>query len=152
MAAQYPFSRILLATELTEFDTGAERIAFAMAQGCGVPLRVVIPIPSNAEFEGSQPELVLQAEEAAARRIADLRERAAVANVQLDICVRRGAEEHLEIIAEAQEAQTDLIIVRRRGKPGFLANLLLGEMVSKVIRDAKCSVLLVPRVLLRGSD
>lgn len=145
MAAQYPFSRILLATELTEFDTGAERIAFAMAQRCGVPLRVVIPIPSNAEFEASQPELALQAEEAAARRIADLRGRAAVGNVQLDIRVRRGAEEHLEIVAEAQEAQTDLIIVRRRGKPGFLANLLVGEMVSKVIRDVKCSVLLVPR-------
>jgi len=30
--SNYPFNRILLATEHTEFDAGAERLAFAMAK------------------------------------------------------------------------------------------------------------------------
>lgn len=145
MANPYPFSRVLLATELTEFDAGAERIAFAMAQRCGVPLRVVIPVLSNPEFEAEVPELALRAEEEVAQRIAALRTRALAASVELDVRVRRGAEAHPEIVAEAKEAQSDLIVLRRRGRQGFLARILVGEMVSKVIRDVSCSVLLVPR-------
>ena len=142
----YPFSRIMLATEFTEFDAGAERIAFAMAQRCGISLRVVVPILSNAELEANAPDLALRVEREAAQRIEALRQRAESAGVQLDIHVRRGTSSHEEIVAEAKEAQVDLIVIRRRGKPGFLAKLLVGEMVSKVIRDTSCSVLLVPRM------
>ena len=145
MASNYPFNRILLATEFTEFDAGAERLAFAMAQRCGVPLRVVIPMLSNPEFEANMPDFALRAEQEMAQRIEALQQRAAAANIQLDIRLRRGPEVHAEIVAEAKEAQSDLIVVRRRGRPGFLAKLLVGEMVSKVIRDVSCSVMLVPR-------
>ena len=145
MPNPYPFSRVLLATELTEFDAGAERLAFAMAQRCGVPVRVVIPLLSNAEFEAEMPQFALQAEEEVAQRIEELRARAAGAKVLLDVRVRRGAEAHTEIVAEAKESQSDLIVLRRRGRQGFLARILVGEMVSKVIRDVSCSVLLVPR-------
>ena len=141
----YPFSRILLVTEHTEFDAGAERVAFAMAQRCGVPLRVVLPVVSNPVYEVEAPELVQRDERAAAEKIAELRKRAAELNVEIDIHVRHGEEPYREIVAEAASAETDLIVIRRRGKPGFLANLLVGEMVSKVIRDAPCAVLMVPR-------
>lgn len=141
----YPFSRILLATEHTEFDAGAERIAFAMAKRCGVPLRVVVPIVSNAEFEAEMPQLALRADREAAQKIEALRLDAQVAGVQVEVQVRHGPEPDREIVAEAAESKADLIVIRRRGKPGFLAKLLVGEMVSKVIRDASCSVLTVPR-------
>ncbi len=141
----YPFSRILLATEHSEFDAGAERIAFAMAKRCGVPLRVVVPIVSNPEFEAEMPQLALRADREAAKKIEALRIDAQVAGVQVEVQVRHGAEPDREIVAEAAESQADLIVIRRRGKPGFLAKLLVGEMVSKVIRDASCSVLTVPR-------
>lgn len=143
--SNYPFNRILLATEHTEFDAGAERLAFAMAKRCGVPLRVVVPLLSNPEYEAEMPELALRAEQEAGSKIAELRKQAEVSGVQLDVHVRRGAEIHAEIVAEAVESKTDLIVIRRRGKPGFLARMLVGEMVSKVIRDTSCSVLLVPR-------
>lgn len=141
----YPFNRILLATEHTEFDAGAERIAFAMAKRCGVPLRVVVPIVSNAEFEAEMPQLALRADREAAKKIEALQKQAQAAGVQLDVQVRHGAEPDREIIAEAAESQADLVVIRRRGKPGFLSKLLMGEMVSRVIRDASCSVLTVPR-------
>lgn len=141
----YPFNRILLATEHTEFDAGAERLAFAMAKHCGVPLRVVVPLLSNPEYEAEMPELALRAEQETGKKISALRKQADAAGVQLDVHVRRGSEIHSEIVAEAAESKADLIVVRRRGKPGFLARMLVGEMVSKVIRDTSCSVLLVPR-------
>ena len=143
--SSYPFNRILLATEHSEFDAGAERVAFAMAQRCGLPLRVVVPLLSNPEYEAEMPELALRAEHETAGKIADLRKQANALGVQLDVHVRRGAEIHVEIVAEADESKADLIIIRRRGKPGLLARLLIGEMVSKVIRDTHCCVLTVPR-------
>ncbi|MDD2774496.1 MAG: universal stress protein [Gallionella sp.] len=143
--SDYPFSRILLATEHTEFDAGAERLAFAMAQRCGVPLRVVFPLLSNPEYEAEMPEHALRAEQDVAVKIDDLRKTAAAAGVQLDVQVRRGSEIHTEIVNDARAYQADLIVIRRRGKPSFFARMMVGEMVSRVIRDTTCSVLLVPR-------
>ena len=143
--SKYPFERILLATEQTEFDVGAERVAFAMAKRCGIPLRAVVPIDSNPEFEIEAPELVLRGDELAAAKIASLRERAEAAGVELEVKVRHGSEAHLEITDEASATSTDLIVIRRRGKPGFLSNRLVGDMVSKVMHDARCCVLTVPR-------
>ncbi|MFY9260990.1 MAG: universal stress protein [Gallionella sp.] len=143
--SDYPFSRILLATEHTEFDTGAERLAFAMAQRCGVPLRVVFPLLSNPEYEAEMPEHALRAEQDVAVKIDNLRQAAAIAGVSLDIKVRRGSEIHTEIVDDAREFNADLIVIRRRGKPSFFARMMVGEMVSRVIRDTTCSVLLVPR-------
>ncbi|MCE7876700.1 MAG: hypothetical protein DYH14_05075, partial [Betaproteobacteria bacterium PRO3] len=113
-------ARPLLATEHTEFDAGAERIALDLARARGVSLAVVVPIVSNSELEAIAPGLV-------ARR------------------VRRGEEPWREIVAEAKARDADLIVIRRRGKVSFLANLLVGGMVGKVGTSAPCDVLMVPR-------
>ncbi|MDD2702331.1 MAG: universal stress protein [Sideroxydans sp.] len=143
--SDYPFERILLATEHTEFDVGAERIAFAMAKRCGVPLRAVLPVESNPEYVVQAPERLQREDQEAAAKVESLRAKAAAAGVEIEIKVRHGAETYREIVEEATSTNTDLIVIRRRGKPGFLSNKLVGEMVSKVIRDAHCSVLTVPR-------
>lgn len=140
-----PFKRLLLATEHTEFDTGAERLAFEMARRCGLPLMVVLPVVSNPEFEIAAPQLAERNDREAAGKVDDLRNTATQLGVQLEMHVRRGEEPYREIVDEAKEKQADLIITRRRGKRSFLAKLLVGEMVSKVAGHAPCSVLLVPR-------
>jgi hypothetical protein len=116
-----------------------------MAQRCGIPLRVVLPVVSNPVYEVEAPDLAQRDELAAARKADELRSRAAELNVEIDVHVRHGEEPWHEIVDEAASTQTDLIVIRRRGKPGFLSNLLVGEMVSKVIRDVSCCVLTVPR-------
>ena len=141
----FSFDRILLATEHTEFDAGAERVAFELAKKCATPLHGVLPMVSNAEYEAVAPERVAQTEREAYARLTELRAAAAAADVTLDILVRRGEEPFREIIAEAQRCNADLIVARRRGKRGFLAKLMVGEMVGKVATLAPCSVLLVPR-------
>ena len=59
--------------------------------------------------------------------------------------MRRGEEPYLEIVEEAKSQNSEMLIIRRRGKRGLLANLLVGEMVSKVVAHAPCHVLIVPR-------
>lgn len=141
----HPFQRILLATEGTEFDTGAERVALALARTCGRPLDAVLPLASNPEYEAVAPELAARAEREAAQRLAALRAAAEREGVSLRVRVRRGDEPYQEIVGEAAESQADVLVIRRRGKRGFLAKLLVGEMVSNVIALAPCSVLAVPR-------
>ena len=60
-----PFTRILLATEHTEFDVGAERVALELARRCGVPLAAVLPIVTNPEYEVTDPALAPQRRAAA---------------------------------------------------------------------------------------
>jgi nucleotide-binding universal stress UspA family protein len=140
-----PFSRLLLATEHTEFDRGAEAIAFALAGRCQLALAAVLPLVSNAEYEAAAPQLAARADAEAGARAEAVEAEAASRGVALTLRVRRGAEPFEEIVAEARERQADLIIARRRGKRGFLANLMFGEMVGKVVAHAPCSVLLCPR-------
>ena len=138
------FTRLLLATEHTEFDTGAEAVALALAHRCQLPLATVLPLVSNPEYEALAPQIAARAEQAAAAKIAELRAQAQAAAVTIDLRLRRGEEPYREIVDEAVALGTELIVIRRRGKRGFLANLLVGEMVSKVVAHAPCHVLIVP--------
>src|SRR5512136_324887 len=129
----HPFQRLLLATEHTEFDVGAEALAFALARRCALPLAAVLPVTSNPEFEAVAPELAERADVRAAARRGALLAEAQAQGVALDLNVRRGPEPFAEIVAEARARSADLLVIRRRGQRGLLANLLVGEMVSKVV-------------------
>lgn len=139
------FTRLLLATEHTEFDAGAEALAMALAQRCQLPLAAVLPLVSNPEYEALAPQIAARAEQVAAAKIAELRTQAQAASVAIELHLRRGEEPYREIVDEALSLGTELIIIRRRGKRSFLANLLVGEMVSKVVAHAPCHVLIVPQ-------
>ncbi|HQT25454.1 MAG TPA: universal stress protein [Burkholderiales bacterium] len=139
----HPFSNILLATEHTEFDAGSERVAFELARRCGLALSIVVPVLTNPEFEVSA--LVDKAEQEIASRIEELRKVAVEKGVSIDVHARRGESPAREIVSEAEERKADLVVIRRRGRRSFLAKLLVGEMVSQVVEDSPCSVLMVPR-------
>jgi nucleotide-binding universal stress UspA family protein len=140
-----PYTRPLLATEHTDFDVGSERIALELAAAWRVPLAVVIPIVSNAEYEAVAPDIVSRAEAEILKGTIALRNGAAAARIGTMIQVRRGDERSQEILDEAHRLRSDLLIVRRRGKQGFLAQLLIGEMIGAVVRAAPCDVLMAPR-------
>jgi nucleotide-binding universal stress UspA family protein len=138
------FSRLLLATEHSEYDSGAEALAFELARRCGLPLAGIVPIVSNPEYETLAPQLAERADQQAREWLRALAADAEHAAVKLTMRARHGPEPYREIVDEAVEQSADLIIIRRRGKPGLLANLLVGEMVSKVVAHAPCSVLIAP--------
>jgi hypothetical protein len=100
---------------------------------------------SNPEYEIIAPQLAERGEQEAVSKIEMLDKAAEAEGVKLDVVARRGEEPYIEIVQEATERQSDLIIIRRRGKRSFLSKLMIGEMVSKVVGHAPCSVLFVPR-------
>jgi len=145
MAMTHAFTQLLLATEHSEQDAGAEALAFAMAQRCGLPLAAVLPIVSNPEYEALAPQLAAHTEAQAGQRIQALLAEAQRAGIVLELQARRGPEPYREIVEEAQARRADLLVIRRRGKRGLLANLLVGDMVRNVVTHSPCSVLVVPR-------
>jgi nucleotide-binding universal stress UspA family protein len=116
-----------------------------MAQRCGLPLAVVLPLASNAEYEAVAPQQAARADAEAAAHLQALAQAAQAVGVALQPRVRRGPEQHHEIVEEARALGTQLLVARQRGRRGLLARLLVGEMVSRVAAQAPCSVLLVPR-------
>ncbi len=140
-----PFSRLLLATEHDEFDAGAEGLALALARHCVQPLQVVLPITTNPEYEAVAPQLAEKTEARAAVALRALADAAARASVTVQLRARRGPEPAREILAEAAERGSDLLVIRRRGRRSFLDRLLLGRMVRQVVVHAPCSVLVAPR-------
>ena len=139
------YNRILLASEGTEFDVGAERVAIDLAARWTLGLLAVIPVVSNPEFEVVAPQLAERAEAAAASHLERLRGLASQRGVELTGTVRLGEMPYREIVDEARERAADLIVLRRRGKRGFLANALVGAMSHMVIGQAPCDVLIVAR-------
>lgn len=137
--------RVLLFTQWTEFDSGAERAALALAQRLGAPLAIVVPLLSNPEFEAVAPEVAARAEAKAAQAAAEFARRAQIARVAIDVRVRRGDELWREIVAEARAQHADLLVTRRRGHRSFLGKLRVGEVVRRVAAHAPCPVLMVPR-------
>jgi nucleotide-binding universal stress UspA family protein len=139
------YERILLATEGTEFDVGAERLAIDLAVACNLPLRAVRPVVSNPVFTTVAPVLAAKAEAEAVTYLDELRQRARAQGVDLQGSVRVGERPEEQIVAEASERNADLIVLRRRGKRSYVANLLIGAMVHMVVGHAPCDVLVVPR-------
>lgn len=139
--------RLLLATEHSEQDAGADALALSLARALRVPLAVVTPLASNAEYEAIAPQRAAQAEsDLAARRAAYA---AAAGEVRLSVDVRRGDDAAAGIVAAAHDHGADLLLIRRRGRRGLIAQLLIGEMVSQVLTNAPCSVVVVPRDVRR---
>lgn len=140
-----PFQRLLLATEHSIYDAGAEALALALARRWSLPLAVALPVLSNPEFEMIAPQLAARADAEAAVKRQSLEASARAQQVALQVLVRRGPEAFEGIVDAARELGADAIVIRRRGQRGLLANLLVGEMVSKVVAHAPCSVLIAPR-------
>lgn len=139
------FQHILLATEHGEFDVGAERIAIELAADQGASLHAVIVIASNPEAESIAPELMDRADDEASAALLEVAVRAKERGIAFssEVC-------HCEDLAQgfaqkAREQQADLLVVRRRGRRGWFSRPLVGEMVSRLIDQSPCDVLIAPR-------
>jgi nucleotide-binding universal stress UspA family protein len=142
MADSSSLKRILLATERTGFDAGAEQLAIELAGRAKLELHVVMPLIGNAEYQIVAPERVAAAESQARQALAALAAQATEHGVTLSAHVREGDELWREIVDESRERHADLLVIRRVGRRGMLARLMVGEMVSQVAAHATMPVLM----------
>ncbi|MFK5971019.1 MAG: universal stress protein [Candidatus Marithrix sp.] len=144
------FTKILLATDGSEYIVGAEREVINFAKTCDSEICIMSVVLSNSEYDTLAPKLVKQAEQDAINCMNLVQNNANSAGIKSYTILRHSEYIYPEIVTIAKEQNIDLIVVGRRGKKG-LFKLLLGSRTAEVINHVHCSVLVVPRTAkIRG--
>ncbi len=138
------FDRIVVATDGSEFSTGAIRVGIAMAEHSGGQLYAVTMVRTNPEYEAYAPELVKKAATEARGHVEAIIAEASARGVRCTPVIRHGDDPYREIVEAAEELNADIIVMGRRGRRG-LARLMVGDATVKVMGYAHCSVMVVPK-------
>lgn len=136
--------RILVATDSSEFSSGAEREAIKYAKTSGSQIFALSVIGFNPEFFALAPQLMEKIEKDTKAHLDGFKDRAAKENVTCETTIREGEEPYKLIIEEADKKGADLIVMGRRGKAGLM-RVLMGSVTSKVIGFTESNVLVVPK-------
>jgi nucleotide-binding universal stress UspA family protein len=133
--------QILCPVDFSEFSRHAVDQAAAIARWYEARL-VLLHVFRNASAL-DLPPLVME-EQDRARIMADMRRLTSQlpADLKVDFCVQEASEIDREILRQA--ANADLLVIGSHGRSGF-SHLLLGSVTEKVIRQAPCPTLVVPR-------
>lgn len=137
--------RILLATDGSEYSSGAQRLAIALANSCGARFTAMTMVLTTEDLESVGTHRLREGLEAETQGHLDTVVAAARREgVACGVEIVYGTDVAHEIVAEAEQLEADLIVLGRRGRRG-LARLLVGDATAKVAGNAPCNVLVVPR-------
>jgi SulP family sulfate permease len=141
-----PLARILVASDGSEFSASAVRVALRLAAQSVARLHVIHVLPgrtADATPDASEisPDVLTQAR----AHLNDIEREATAAGIACSSeVVPTGMHPHQEIVRQAEQLKTDLVVMGRRGRRGFV-RVRLGDTAARVIGHAPCSVLVVPR-------
>jgi nucleotide-binding universal stress UspA family protein len=138
---------LLLATDGSEFSSGAIREAILLAKTCSSKLYVlaVAEVLDIREFADDYPLAAVESLEGALRQhLESVKESAEKEEIVCEIILSQGKEASKLIIDEAAKNNVELIILGRHGRTG-ITRIMMGSVTAKVIGDAPCKVLVVPR-------
>jgi nucleotide-binding universal stress UspA family protein len=140
------FNSILVPVDFSGCSDAALDAAVELAQKLGAKLRLVhVYHPPTLMFDpyGIQPAepFLLEAPEAARKRLEQELKKVEAAGVQVEADVRQGVPAE-EIVAEARECGADLIVMGTHGHTG-LEHVLLGSVAERTVRLSDSPVLTV---------
>ncbi len=139
--------KLLLASDGSEFSEGAIREAILLAKTCSSKLYVisVAEVLDIREFADDYPLAAVESLETALRKhLESVKEMAEKEGIVCEIILSQGKEASKLIIDEAVKNNAELIIMGRHGRTG-ITRIMMGSVTAKVIGDAPCKVLVVPR-------
>jgi nucleotide-binding universal stress UspA family protein len=141
------YKHILLPVDGSDLSLRAADAGIALARQLGArvhALHVVVPLPAvpflNEIIATSDGEYADSAEEAGARYLAAVRERADAAGVPCQGSLETDPRPHQAIAAVARREGCDLIVIGSHGWRG-LDRLLLGSETQRVILESELPVL-----------
>jgi universal stress protein A len=143
-----PFKKILVATDFSHHAAAALRLASELAKAGDCPLCLVhvqeLVLYSLPDGMPAYDAVTLaRVREDAAKRLSVLQGEALKAGVrQVETKLLEGQPFH-EIPRAAADWNAELIVVGTHGRRGF-SRLLLGSVAERVLREAKCPVVVVP--------
>ena len=136
------FSRVLVATDGSEYSQGALRVAMTLARRDHARLLIVGVAVYNPEYATTVPGLEQAALDQARRSVAAA---ALLAEgIDHETIVTEADDPSRGIVDAAAEYAADIIVMGRRGRRG-LARAMVGDATARVIGSAPCSVMVVPR-------
>ena len=134
------YKTILVPIDMSQIEKGKAMIELAREQGGKdahiILLHVIEDIPGWIAAE--IPSGILENSRQSAHK--ELQAIATAASIKADVEIRSG-NPYKTILDKADEVEADLIIVASH-KPG-LQDYLIGSTAAKVVRHARCSVLIV---------
>ena len=138
--------RLLVASDGTEFSAAAIQAALGIARRSQARVRVIHLLPGRgigpAPGAAAIPAALL---EQARGHLDEIEHEAVAAGITCETeVVETNLHFYQEIVHQADQVKSNLIIMGRRGSRG-MARVRLGETTAKVIGHAHCSVLVVPR-------
>lgn len=136
--------KLLVAVDMSEFSEGAISEAISFAGKCSSKLYAITVLEANPEYETIGSKAFEIEEEEAARYLESVKARAAKEGLNCEVALHRGEGVYQLIIDEAVEKKVDIIVMGKHGRKG-LTKLLMGEVAAKVIGNAPCNVLVVPK-------
>jgi universal stress protein E len=136
----FPPARVLAPVDLSQASAGALRCGLellAQARVAPVVETLFVLSPAEASIHFSPDQIAYLAREEL-KRFAERN----LPGVRLERQVRSGMPWE-QILFEANEKKADLLVLGTHGHSG-LERLLLGSVATDVLREARCSVLIVP--------
>ncbi len=121
--------RLLLATDGSEFSHAPEDIAIHLAKNFGVTLDIMTAVETADD------------DEIARVRLAQAERKALVAGVDSEPVVRHGRQPVAQVVAAAQVADSNILVIGRRPPRGSMKERLVGDIAQQIILHSPCHVL-----------
>lgn len=138
---------VLCPTDFSDISARAEHYAAALARHYDAALHLLHvdpPMPVMAPY-GEIPvdaRMFEEQREVAGAELAAAADRARARGLRVDTTMK-GGHPAREILALADKAQVDMLVIGTHGRGG-VEHLLLGSVAEKIVRKATCPVLVVP--------
>lgn len=149
------FTKVLFPIDLQEqaFSLGALRFAVEQAEKHGAELHVLSVLPhagkpTMLDYQHDKDAL-REIEQSAHERLEALIGNQVPADVRVTKIVRKGGVPYDEILRYADKNRADLIVIPSHDKSA-LEEFFMGSCAAKVVRRARCSVMVVREQRKRG--
>lgn len=138
------FKKILIPVDLNDLEPAKGALergrSLATLTGASVALLYVMPIVPSVYLEYVPPDFETSEKARVAEELGKLAATFGLPSDRIATAVRSGGVYH-EVLAEAEEAKADLIVVGSHWPT--LATYLVGSHATNIVRHAECSVLVV---------
>jgi len=136
--------KLLLAIDGSIHSEGAIREAISFASKCSSKLYACMVLETNPEYETIGSNVFEKEEEEARAHLESVKSGAAKEGVTCETIFHESVEASQAIVDEATDKKVDMIVIGRHGRKGLL-KAFMGELAEKVIINAPCKVLVVPK-------
>jgi nucleotide-binding universal stress UspA family protein len=136
--------KVLLATDGSQHSEGAIREAIIFAAKCSSKLYACMALEINPEYATTSTNVFEKEEAEAEAHLESIKARAEKEGLSCETTLHEGIDAAEAIVEDAAEKKVDMIVIGRHGRKGLL-KALMGEVAAKVVTNASCKVLVVPK-------